>query len=81
MRLDIITPEKTLYSSELTKSVICPGIDGTFQLLDNHSPIVSALKKGKVIIADDQNKALEFSINSGLVECAKNTVNILVEEG
>ncbi len=80
MRLHIITPEKTLYSSETAKSVICPGIDGAFQLLDNHSPIVSALKKGKVIIADETNKTMEFPIVSGLVECAKNSVNILVEE-
>lgn len=80
MKLDIITPEKTLYSSEMAKSVICPGLDGTFQLLDNHSPIVSALKKGKVVVSDGENKTLEFSIQSGLVECAKNAVNILVEE-
>lgn len=80
MTLQIITPEKTLYSSNQAKSVICPGLDGTFQLLDNHSPIVSALKKGKLIVADDQNKSFEFQISSGLLECAKNNVNILVEE-
>ena len=80
MRLHIITPEKTLYSSDTAKSVICPGIDGTFQLLDNHSAIVSALKKGKVIVADDMTKSMEFPIVSGLVECSKNSVNILVEE-
>jgi len=80
MLLNIITPEKTLYSSENASSVICPGMDGAFQLLNNHSAIVSALKKGKVIVADSENKALEFTISSGLVECAKNTVNILVEE-
>ncbi len=80
MVLHIITPEKTLYSSEVAKSVICPGMDGAFQLLNNHSAMVSALKKGKVIVADDQNKALEFAINSGMVECSANKVNILVEE-
>lgn len=80
MTLHIITPEKTLYSSETASSVICPGMDGAFQLLNNHSAMVSALKKGKVIVADDQNKAIEFTINSGMVECAKNNVNILVEE-
>lgn len=79
MVLHIITPEKTLYSSETATSVICPGMDGAFQLLNNHSAMVSALKKGKVIVADDQNKAIEFEISSGMVECAKNNVNILVE--
>lgn len=80
MVLHIITPEKTLYSSENASSVICPGMDGAFQLLNNHSPLVSALKKGKVVVADAQNKSIEFNINSGLVECSKNKVNILVEE-
>lgn len=80
MTLNIITPEKTLYSSDNTSSVICPGLDGAFQLLNNHSALVSALKKGKVVVADSQNKALEFTISSGLVECSQNNVNILVEE-
>lgn len=80
MVLNIITPEKTLYSSENASSVICPGLDGAFQLLNNHSAMVSALKKGKVVVSDSENKALEFPIVSGLVECSKNTVNILVEE-
>lgn len=80
MKLDIITPEKTLYSSEDANSVICPGLDGAFQLLNNHSAIVSALKKGKVIVSDTTNKALEFSIETGLVECSRNQVNIMVEE-
>ncbi len=80
MVLHIITPEKTLYSSESAISVICPGLDGSFQLLNNHSAMVSALKKGKVVVADNANKAIEFNIGSGLVECSNNLVNILVEE-
>jgi F0F1-type ATP synthase epsilon subunit len=55
-------------------------LDGSFQLLNNHSAIVSALKKGKVVVADNTNKAIEFNIGSGLVECSNNLVNILVEE-
>lgn len=80
MTLDIITPEKTLYSSEMALSVICPGIDGSFQIMENHSALISALKKGTIIVADESNKELKFEINSGLFECNKNKVNILVEE-
>jgi F-type H+-transporting ATPase subunit epsilon len=80
MRLDIITPEKTLYSSEKAISVICPGIDGDFQLLDSHASLVSALRSGKLLVSDDQNKSIELPIASGLVECNRNQVNILVEE-
>ena len=80
MRLDIITPEKTLYSSENAISVICPGSDGDFQLLDSHASLVSALRSGKLLVSDDQNKSIELPIASGLVECNRNQVNILVEE-
>lgn len=79
MVLNIITPEKTLYSSENANSVICPGLDGDFQILNNHSAMVSALRKGKIIVSDSENKSLEFNILSGLLECSKNNVNVLVE--
>ena len=42
MYLEIVTPEETLYSGEV-ESVSVPGIDGDFQMLDNHAPIVSLL--------------------------------------
>lgn len=31
-------------------SVVFPGSDGSFQVLNNHAPIVSTLKKGQIII-------------------------------
>ena len=45
MKLNIITPEDTLYEDEV-KSVQLQGTDGKFQILNNHAPIVSALDKG-----------------------------------
>ncbi|MEE3243335.1 MAG: hypothetical protein VX226_01625, partial [Bacteroidota bacterium] len=47
MHLEIVSPEATLYSGEAT-SVILPGTDGAFQLLDNHAAIVSLLEEGVV---------------------------------
>ena len=49
MKLNIITPEDTLYEGEV-KSVQLQGTDGKFQLLNNHAPIISALAKGKIKI-------------------------------
>ncbi|MCI2228653.1 hypothetical protein MC378_05700 [Polaribacter sp. MSW13] len=67
MFLEIVTPEAVLFSSEIDCLVV-PGIDGDFQMLDNHAPIVSVLKEGLVkihihtqdhIILDDLNGRLE----------------------
>jgi len=39
MFLEIVTPEAILFSSEVDL-FSAPGIDGEFQILDNHAPIV-----------------------------------------
>jgi F-type H+-transporting ATPase subunit epsilon len=45
MFLEIVTPEAILFSSDVDL-FSAPGIDGEFQILDNHAPIVSVLKAG-----------------------------------
>ena len=46
MNLEIITPDKTIYKGE-ADLVQLPGIDGSFEILNNHAPLISALVKGK----------------------------------
>lgn len=48
--LDIVTPQKLHFSGEVT-SVIAPGLDGLFQVMKNHAPLLAALKKGPVKLA------------------------------
>ena len=50
MLLEIVSPEAKLFSGEVT-SVTLPGVDGSFQILNNHAPVVSILEKGEVKIA------------------------------
>ena len=47
MYLEIVSPEATLFSGDVT-SVTVPGVNGEFQMLENHAPIVSLLQKGNV---------------------------------
>ena len=49
MYLEIVSPEATLFSSDVD-AVTLPGVDGAFQIMDNHAPIVSILTKGFVKI-------------------------------
>ncbi|WP_333599162.1 F0F1 ATP synthase subunit epsilon [Flavobacterium sp.] len=62
MILEIVSPEATLFKGEVT-SVSLPGVDGSFQILNNHAPIVSILKQGTVKIA-----AQSFKINKEVAE-------------
>ena len=54
MYLEIVTPEAVLLSSEVD-SVRVPGVNGEFQMLDNHAPIVSVLGKGTVQVYTHSN--------------------------
>jgi F-type H+-transporting ATPase subunit epsilon len=49
MHLEIITPETKIFTGEV-EAVQLPGLDGSFQVLKGHAPIISALGKGKVKI-------------------------------
>jgi F-type H+-transporting ATPase subunit epsilon len=93
MILEIVSPEALLFSGEIT-SISLPGVDGSFQILNNHAPIVSIVKQGTVKIT-----ALSFSIkkdvvskftkvndqnytleiNSGTIEMKDNKVIVLVD--
>ena len=78
MKLSVVSPEETLYEGEV-KSVKMQGIDGKFQVLNNHAPLISALGKGDIVIEEISGEEKSFAINSGLVELAKNEIHILAQ--
>ena len=79
MNLEILTPEKKLYSGEVY-GVQMPGISGSFEVLERHAPLVSALKAGRVkVLKDKQNHFSFFEIRGGFVEVLNNKVTVLVE--
>nr|WP_299072297.1 F0F1 ATP synthase subunit epsilon [uncultured Allomuricauda sp.] len=92
MYLEIVSPEATLFAGEVT-SVTVPGINGEFQMLQNHAPVVSLLQKGDVKVQGDitidedfQNKFSKgpngetvLSITSGTIEMKDNKVIVLAD--
>ncbi|MDA8769030.1 F0F1 ATP synthase subunit epsilon [Winogradskyella sp.] len=91
MYLEIVSPEATLFSGEVT-SVAVPGVNGEFEMLTNHAPIVSILKSGNVTINGDvtleeeveekftkQNGKTLLPINSGTIEMKDNKLIILAD--
>jgi F-type H+-transporting ATPase subunit epsilon len=78
MTLEILTPEKKVFSGEVY-GVQLPGISGLFEVLDKHAPLVSALKAGNLKILKDKNNAALFTIQSGFVEVLNNKTTVLVE--
>ena len=78
MKLEIITPSSTLFTGDVTL-VQLPGLDGLFEILPSHAPLVSALKEGRVKVEDDQNEPQFFDIRGGVVEVSHDKVLILAE--
>lgn len=79
MDLEILTPDKKLFSGEVY-GVQLPGVTGLFEVLDRHAPIVSALKAGRLKILKDKNNHVAFyTIQGGFVEVLNNKVTVLVE--
>ncbi|RMA65774.1 F0F1 ATP synthase subunit epsilon [Ulvibacter antarcticus] len=91
MYLEIVTPEASLVSGEV-ESVTVPGVEGEFQMLNNHAPIVSLLSAGKVkfkgnpTIAEGFKSKFKqegdkwiFEINGGTLEMSNNKVIVLAD--
>lgn len=78
MTLEILTPEKKLYSGEVY-GVQLPGIDGLFEVLEKHAPLVSALSKGNLKVLKTKADTSSFAIESGFVEVLNNKATVLVE--
>ncbi len=77
MKLSIITPEETLFEGEAT-AVQMPGLDGLFEVLDRHAPMIAALKKGVVTIKQSGNETKKtVNIPNGIVEVKNNVVTVL----
>jgi len=78
MILEILTPERKIFSGDVY-GVQLPGIDGMFEVLEKHAPMVSALKAGRLKILKDKNSSVRYSVQSGFVEVLKNRATVLVE--
>lgn len=91
MYLEIVSPETTLFKGEVD-SVSVPGVNGDFEMLNNHAPIVSILKEGFVKISgnisidkenvfkfEQKDKGFWLAINSGTIEMNANKIIVLAD--
>ena len=77
LKLRIVSPEKVIFDGDV-KSVTVPGMQGSFQILNNHAAIISALVEGKVEYVTSRERK-QFNVEGGFVEVKQNEVNLCVE--
>lgn len=78
MKLEIRTPNKSVFTGE-ANLVQLPGIDGLFEILEHHAPLVAALQKGRVKVQGQDDKPQYFEINGGVAEVLQDKVLVLAE--
>ncbi len=92
MKIEIVTPEASLVTGEVTV-VTLPGVNGEFQLLNSHAPVVSLLQEGAVRFegevtftegfedkfSQESNGKWALPIASGTMEMKDNKVIILAD--
>ena len=76
MTIEIINPDETIFSGE-ADVVQLPGKDGSFEILNNHAPLISVLKEGKIKVVDKNKNTQFFEITGGVIEVLRNKILIL----
>jgi F-type H+-transporting ATPase subunit epsilon len=77
MHLEILTPDKKVFEGEVTIATF-PGSDGSFQVMENHAPLISLLKEG-LVEYKSKEATQRLMITGGVVEVLKNKVILLAD--
>ncbi|MBI5541996.1 MAG: ATP synthase F1 subunit epsilon [Bacteroidia bacterium] len=78
MIVEILTPEKSLFTGE-AKLLQLPGADGSFEIMNNHAPLISTLSEGKIKVVETNGNKVFFDILGGMVEMSSNKITVLAE--
>lgn len=78
MKIEIITPDKKIFEGEI-KSVRVPGKKGSFQVLNDHAPIISTLESGLIRMVDQANNEVTYEISGGVIEVKANKIILLAD--
>lgn len=82
MYIEIVTPDEKFFEGEVDSATF-PGIDGSFQVLNNHAPMISTLGKGDIKFLRTVEKKLQEThilVEGGIVEVLNNKVSVLAEK-
>ncbi len=76
--LDLVSPEKLLVS-RLVKSVQVPGLEGDFEVLPDHAPVLSTIRPGVLVITETSGAEKKFYVRGGFVEMSGENMSVLAE--
>ncbi len=78
LKLELVSPEKELVSRQV-KAVQVPGLEGAFEVLPGHAPVLSILRPGVLGITEVSGTETKFFVRGGYVEVAGDEMSVLAE--
>jgi F-type H+-transporting ATPase subunit epsilon len=76
LQLNIISPEKKIFSG-MVSSVVIPGIQGQFGVYPDHAPLISSLQEGSITCSVGGTEQ-SIEVKGGIAEVIQNVVTICV---
>ena len=76
-KIEIVSPEKVIFSDKSVQEVILPSYEGEMGILKDHISIVSFLRPGIVKILKSSEDVNSFFLQDGIIEFYNNNLTIL----
>lgn len=86
LHVDIVTPDGRAFQGD-ARGVKAPGIEGSFEVLRNHAPMIAAFDIGKIVVKTQDafedltisDGRIVFATTGGFLEVLDNRVIVLAE--
>ena len=76
-KIEIVSPEKVIFSDKNVREVILPSYEGEIGILKDHISIVSFLRPGIVKILKSSENVNSFFLQDGIIKFYNNNLTIL----
>ncbi|HKA03573.1 MAG TPA: ATP synthase F1 subunit epsilon [Acidimicrobiales bacterium] len=77
MQVEVVSPERVLYSGEATMVVTRTLGGGEIAFLPGHAPFLAALTENHTRIATEGGVTVDVAVHGGFVEVSNNKVSVL----
>ena len=76
--IDIVSPNGNVFHGD-ANGIKAPGVQGSFEVLYNHAPMIAAFDVGPISITLPSGERIAFATSGGFLEVLNNTVTVLAE--
>lgn len=78
LTVKIVAPDKEAFQGE-AEGVRAPGVEGSFEVLYDHAPMIAAIDIGPLFVRTAAGKQITFATSGGFLEVLDNAVTVLTE--